>query len=53
MRSFSFHFYTNETSCNNSILIFVKYADDMVLVGCLKDEHSLSQYYLHINSLIV
>ena len=48
-----FIFFTNEPSCNSPKLTFIEYADDLVLVGCLKHEHSLSQYYLQIESLIV
>ena len=43
--------YTNAISCNNSLLTLIKYADDMALVGCLKDDFSLSQYFLQIDSL--
>ena len=46
-----FSIYTNDTSSNNSILTLIKYADDMVLVGRLKDEHSLSEYLLQIDEL--
>ena len=46
-----FSIYTNAISCNNSLLILIKYADDMALVGCLKDDYSLSQYFLQIDSL--
>ena len=42
--------YTNAISCNNSLLTLIKYADDMTLVACLKDD-SLSQYFLQIDSL--
>ena len=38
-------------SCNNLLLTLIKYADDMALVGCLKDDFSLSQYFLQIDSL--
>ena len=40
--------YTNAISCNNSLLTLIKYADDMALVACLKDDYSLSQYFLQI-----
>ena len=36
-----FSIYTNDISCNNSFLTLIKYADDMALVGRLKDELSL------------
>ena len=47
-----FSIYTNEMMCNNEILMLVKYADDMALIAKLKDEHSLSQYFDFINSLV-
>ena len=46
-----FSIYTNAISCNNSLLTLIKYAYDMALVGCLKDDISLSQYFLQIDSL--
>ena len=46
-----FSIYANAISCNNSLLTLIKYADDMALVGCLKDDYSLSQYFLQIDSL--
>ena len=45
-----FSIYKN-ISCNNSVLILIKFADDIALVGRLKDEVSLSQYYLQIELL--
>ena len=33
-----FSIYTNDIPCNNSCLTLIKYADDMALVGHLKDE---------------
>ena len=33
-----FSIYTNDISCNNPFLTLIKYADDMALVGRLKDE---------------
>ena len=47
-----FSIYTNEATNNNSILTLIKFADDMALVARLVDEHSLSQYFLYIDSLI-
>ena len=38
-------------TCRNSILTLIKYADDMALVGCLKDEFTLSQYFVQIGRL--
>lgn len=46
-----FSIYTNEMTCNTSVLTLIKFADDMALVARLKDEHSLSQYFLFIDSL--
>lgn len=46
-----FSIYTNELTCNTSILTLVKFADDMALVARLTDEHSLSQYFMYIESL--
>ena len=46
-----FSIYTNDISCNNSILTLIKYADDMALVGRLKDELSLFEYRLQIDAL--
>ena len=45
--------YTNDISSNNSFLSLNKYADDMALVGHLKDEHPLSEYVLQIDALTV
>ena len=44
---------TNEITCNDPILTLIKYPDDMSPVGRLKDEFSLSQYYLQIDALTV
>ena len=46
-----FSIYTNDISCNNSFLTLIKYADDMALVGRLKDELSLFEYRLQIDAL--
>jgi len=46
-----FSIYTNELTCNTSILTLIKFADDMALVARLTDEHSLSQYFDYINVL--
>jgi len=46
-----FSIYTNELTCNTSVLTLIKFADDMALVARLKDEHSLSQYFLFIETL--
>jgi hypothetical protein len=46
-----FSIYTNELTCNSSILTLIKFADDMALVARLTDEHSLSEYFLYIDSL--
>ena len=43
--------YTNAISCNNSLLTLIRYAYVMALVGCLKDDYSLSQYFPQIGSL--
>jgi len=40
-----------EIACDNPILNLVKYADEMTLVDCLKDEHSLTQCYLQTESI--
>ena len=46
-----FSVYTDELRCNNAILTLIKFADDMALVARLKDEHSLSKYFLFVDSL--
>ena len=46
-----FSVYTNEYTCNNPFLILMKYADDMVMISRLKNEFSLSQYFLQIDML--
>ncbi|PVD27793.1 hypothetical protein C0Q70_12966 [Pomacea canaliculata] len=46
-----FSLYTNEITINSAILKLVKYADDMALVGYLKDEQSLSQYLACVGKL--
>ena len=45
-----FSIYTNELT-SSSILPLLKFADDMALVALLKDENSLSQYFLFIDYL--
>ena len=40
-----FSLYTNELTCDTNILTLIKFADDMALIGRLKDEQSLSQYF--------
>ena len=50
-----FSIYTNEIMCNSSNssnLTLVKFADDMALVACLKDEKSLKEYFDYIDFLI-
>ena len=46
-----FAIYMKEIACDNPILNLVKYADEMTLVDCLKDEHSLTQCYLQTESI--
>ena len=46
-----FSVYTNEYTCNNPFLILMKYADDMAMISRLKNEFSLSQYFLQIDML--
>ena len=46
-----FSIYNNEITCSNSFLILVTYAEDMALVGRLKDELSLSECGLQIDAL--
>ena len=46
-----FSLYTNAIRCHDPILTLLKYADDMSLVSCLKDEFSISQYFLQIDVL--
>ena len=48
---FLFSIYTNDISCNNPVLTLIQFADDMALAGHLKDEFSLSRYYLQIELL--
>ena len=43
--------YKNDISCINSALTLIKFADGMTLVGRLKDQFFLSQYYLKIELL--
>ena len=46
-----FSLYTNEITCNNTVLALIKYADDMALAARLKDENSLAQYFQFIKDL--
>ena len=46
-----FSIYTNDLSSNNSFLTLIKHADDMALVGRLRDELSLSEYLLQIDAV--
>ena len=46
-----FSLYINDIRCHDPILTLLKYADDMSLVGYLKHEFSISQYYLQIDVL--
>ena len=41
-----------EINCNNAVLKLIKYADDIALTACLKDELSLSQYYQYVEILV-
>ena len=47
-----FSIYSNDISCNNSFLTLIKYADDMALVGRLKDDLSLFEYCLQIDAFV-
>ena len=38
--------------CSNAILTLVKFADDMPLIARLKDEFTLTQYCLYIDTLL-
>ena len=44
--------YINEIICNNAVLKLIKYADNIALTTCLKDEFSLSQYYQYVEMLV-
>ena len=46
-----FSVYTDEYTCNNPVLILIKYADDMALISHLKNEFSLAEYFLQIGML--
>ena len=46
-----FSVYTNELMCNNAILTLIKFADDMALVARLKDELSLANYFLYVDTM--
>ena len=46
-----FSIYTNKIMCSNAILTLVKFADDMALIARLKDEFTLTQYCLYIDTL--
>ena len=47
-----FSIYTNEIMSNTTTLTLIKFADDIALVACLKDEQSLSSYFNFIGHLI-
>lgn len=46
-----FSIYTNNMFLNDPILSLIKYADDMALVGRLKDEETLSKYFTQVDLL--
>ena len=47
-----FSVYINEIMCNTAVLKVIKYADDIALTACLKDEFSLSQYYQYVEMFV-
>lgn len=47
-----FSVYTNELMCNDLVLTLIKFADDMALIGRLKDELSLKRYHDFVRELI-
>ena len=46
-----FSLYTNDIRCHDPVLTLLKYVDDMGLFVYLKDEFSISQYFLQIDVL--
>ena len=46
-----FSLYTKDVRCHDPIITLLKYADDMALVVCLKNEFFISQYFLQIDVL--
>ena len=46
-----FSLYINDIQIHDAILSLIKYADDLALVARLKDETSLANYHLYINTL--
>ena len=46
-----FSLYTNDIRCHDPTLTLLKFTDNIVLVGCLKDEFSISQYFLQTDVL--
>ncbi len=40
-------------TCDNDNLMFIKYADDMALVGCVKDIQSLDTYLNFVNYITI
>ena len=47
-----FSIYINGINYNNAVFKLIKYADDIALIACLKDELSLSQYYQYVEMLV-
>ena len=47
-----FSIYTHEILCNNANLTLVQFADDLALIARLKDEFTLTQYLLYMDSLL-
>ena len=47
-----FSIYTDYMKCNTDFTCLLKFADDMALVGLLKEEESLSSYFEQANMLI-
>ena len=47
-----FSVYINEINCNNAVFKLIKYAHDIALTACFKDELSLSQYYQYVDMLV-
>ncbi len=48
-----FSIYINEMTCDNDNLTLIKYADDMALVGRVKDIQSLDTYLNFVNYITI
>ncbi len=48
-----FSIYTHEIKCDISDMSLLKYADDLVLVACMRDEQSLVTYRQFVDSMVL